>query len=151
VTDKTIIGFLDYQDFERELLDQNPATPVRVQNYVSTIQKSGQFVRVLNYYVVAGFQTPAGIFLVRFHIAEVHTFVDEMTPDQLTSTSSAVRTCHLARLALQTRIQSEGFSTAPGLIGGSKKTDTTAPLSTLWEVAGIPDGTLPFTDPIEVA
>lgn len=151
MTDKTIIGFLNYQDFERELLDQNPVLPVRVQDYVTTVHKSGQFVRFLNYYVVAGFQTPGGIFLVRFHIAEVAAFED-LTPDQQKQITQASRTCHLARLAIKTHIQSEGFNTAPGLIGGSEKTDATAPLSTLWTVAGIPETEfLPFTDPVEAA
>ncbi len=146
MTHKNIIGFLNFRDFEHELLNSglDPIT-LRVQDYKKTEHQPGAFARFNLYYVEIAFAVGDEVRVCRFKVGELGAF-DDPTPDQRRATQQAERSSQLARLALNTYFQNRGYRVLPGLIAGSEQSLAIAPLSTLFAVTGPPEEELPFAE-----
>lgn len=126
----TTIAFLSFKEFINELLEQHPASPVRVQAYQKKQMYQNNMLCDITFYLDAAFEQ-TDIFLCHVEIAQATVFGNhQREQDKL---AAAYRRNDESLAAVSNHIRNLGYEVRRGLFAAAADCQAVATLETLFE------------------
>lgn len=127
----SVIAFLTYKDFIKELETCHPESAVRVQDIQERYATPGTFLRHLDFKVEAAFDDGPDTYLIRFTVAQLSVF-DRPSPDQANKVDCAFDDTEQVSAIIRTHLEQLGYDVRPGLFAGADTAKAVADLNTLY-------------------